>query len=107
MPNKGIVVTSVIVYVVITLVVAALVFAAATYVFGRNELLPAVPKGGTVTSLPEDDITGKDVRGLRFQVTARGYNMTEVDWALSELSKEIESLRKQVADSQPATTASQ
>ncbi|WP_216693140.1 DivIVA domain-containing protein [Dietzia psychralcaliphila] len=88
---------TVVIYVVITLIVAAALFALSIVVFGRSELLPAVARGHTVTTLPEGTFTGDDLRSVRFGMSARGYTMSEVDWALEEAAAEIDRLRARLA----------
>lgn len=95
---------TVVVYVVVTLVVAASLFALSVVVFGRSELLPAVEKGYTVTSLPEGPLTGDDLRDVRLGMSARGYTMSEVDWALEQAAREIDHLRA-LLDAAERTTA--
>ena len=56
-----------------------------------------VPPGTTTTALPATDVTGTDVRDLRFQQAWRGYKMSEVDWALDRLAREIDELRAELA----------
>lgn len=83
-------------YVVIVAIVAGVLFLLASLVFGRGEELEALPPGTTATLLPATDVTGADVRSLRFQQTLRGYKASEVDWALERLGDEIDSLRMQL-----------
>lgn len=94
---------SVVVYVVVTAIVAAVVYALATIVFGRGEALPPIATGETLTCLPTEAMSGDDVRSLKFRVSARGYNMAEVDWAIAELAAEIDRLRQQLP-SEPSST---
>lgn len=89
---------TVIVYVVVTLVIAAALFALSLVLFGRAEVLPAVAKGHTVTSLPEGPLTGEDLRSVRFGMGARGYRMAEVDWALEQAAREIDVLRARLGE---------
>lgn len=86
------------IYLAVLLFVAATVYVLAAVVFGRGEELGALPPGVTPTRLPDTDITGNDVRVLRFQQAVRGYRMAEVDWALGRLAEEIDVLRERVAD---------
>jgi DivIVA domain-containing protein len=90
-------------YVVAVAVVGAVLFAIASAVFGRSEDLPPLPEHTTATVLPVADITADDVRALRFRQVLRGYQASEVDWALERLALEIESLREQLR----AATAAQ
>lgn len=78
------------IYLVVVVVVAAVVYMLAAAVFGRGEELPPLPPGATPTRLPADEISGADVRDLRFQQALRGYRMTEVDWVLDRLSAELD-----------------
>ncbi len=74
---------TVLLYVVVMVIVGAVLFAAASAVFGRGgEVLAPIPPGGTTaTVLPATDVTGVDVRDLRFQQVVRGgYKTSEVDW---------------------------
>ena len=56
-----------------------------------------MPPGATPTRLPARDLTGGDVRDLRFQQALRGYKCSEVDWALERLAAEVDALRDRVA----------
>lgn len=87
---------TIVVYVLGTLIVAAALFGLSVVVFGRAELLPAVAAGHTLTRLPEGPITGSDLRAVRFRMSARGYTMAEVDWALEQAAAEIDRLRSDV-----------
>lgn len=78
------------IYLLVVLVVAALVFVVAAAVFGRGEELAPLPPGATPTRLPVGEISGDDVRELRFQQAVRGYRMEEVDWVLARLADELE-----------------
>ena len=96
---------SVLVYTLVTLVVAAVLFALSVYVFGRSELLPELERGRTLTRLPEGGVTGQDIRALRFGMSARGYTMLEVDWALEQAAEEIDRLRALVGEDAPDSGA--
>lgn len=85
-------------YLLVMALVGAMLFLGASAVFGRSEELAPLPPGTTATVLPVVDVTGEDVRALRFQQTLRGYKTSEVDWALRRLGREIDSLREQLAD---------
>jgi DivIVA domain-containing protein len=84
-------------YLLVMAFVGALLFHDAIAVFGRSEELAPLPPGTTLTALPAEGVTGADVEALRFQQTLRGYKASEVDWALSRLGREIDSLREQLA----------
>lgn len=87
---------TVVVYVVVTLVVAAALYVLSVAVFGRSEVLPPVPRGHTLTSLPEGPLSGDDLRDVRFGMSPRGYTMSEVDWALEQAATEIDRLRSRL-----------
>lgn len=87
---------SALVYVIVVGLVAAAVYLLAAFVFGRGEELAPMPPGATPTRLPARDLTGSDVRDLRFQQTLRGYKCSEVDWALERLAAEVDALRARV-----------
>ncbi|NIH82427.1 DivIVA domain-containing protein [Amycolatopsis viridis] len=89
--------TTALIYLVIMLLVAAVVFLLAAVVFGRGEELAPLPPGSSPTRLPVRDITGEDVRKVRFQLVLRGYKMSEVDWVMRRLGGEIDTLRHRVA----------
>ena len=87
---------SALVYVIVVGLVAGAVYLLAAFVFGRGEELAPMPPGATPTRLPARDLTGGDVRDLRFQQTLRGYKCSEVDWALERLAAEVDALRARV-----------
>ena len=104
---------SALVYVIVVGLVAAAVYLLVAFVFGRSEELAPMPPGATPTRLPARDLTGGDVRDLRFQQALRGYKCSEVDWALERLAAEVDALRARVdavesgredADAPPART---
>ncbi|UYP20056.1 DivIVA domain-containing protein [Rhodococcus sp. Z13] len=88
---------TVLMYVLVMVGVGAVLFFVASAVFGRGETLAPLPPGTTVTVLPVTDVTGTDIRDLRFQQTLRGYKMSEVDWALDRLAREVDDLRDRLA----------
>ncbi|MEU5841847.1 DivIVA domain-containing protein [Rhodococcus sp. NPDC047139] len=91
---------TVLLYVLVMAGVAAVLFFVASAVFGRGETLAPLPPGTTVTVLPAAEITGTDIRDLRFQQALRGYKMSEVDWALDRLAREVDDLRARLADAE-------
>lgn len=93
---------TVLVYVLVTLIVAAGLFALSVVVFGRSEPLPPVARDHTVTFLPEGPLSGDDLRAVRFGMSARGYTMSEVDWALEQAAAEIDKLRARLGDDGPS-----
>lgn len=90
-------VASALIYLLVVLAVAAVVFLLASVVFGRGEELEALPPGMTPTRLPSAEVSGADVRALRFQQVFRGYKAAEVDWALNRLAGELDELHGRVA----------
>jgi DivIVA domain-containing protein len=80
------------------LLVAAVVFLLAAVVFGRGEELAPLPPGSSPTRLPVHEVTGQDVRGVRYQLAVRGYKMSEVDWVMRRLGAEIDELRARVTE---------
>lgn len=90
--------TTVLLYLVVMMLVAAVVFLLVSVVFGRGEELPALPPGASPTRLPASDVTGDDLRAVRFQLVLRGYKMTEVDWVLRRVGDELDGLRARVAE---------
>jgi DivIVA domain-containing protein len=91
-------VTTALIYLVVMLLVAAVVFLLAAVVFGRGEELAPLPPGSSPTRLPAVDITGEDVRNVRYQLVLRGYKMSEVDWVMRRLGTEIDELRARVTE---------
>jgi DivIVA domain-containing protein len=91
-------VTTALIYLVVMVLVAAVVYLLASAVFGRGEELAPLPPGASPTRLPLDGASGDDVRAVRFQQVFRGYKMSEVDWVLSRLGKEVDELRARVAE---------
>jgi DivIVA domain-containing protein len=98
---------SALVYVIVVGLVAAAVYLLVAFVFGRSEELAPMPPGATPTRLPARDLTGGDVRDLRFQQTLRGYKCSEVDWALERLAAEVDALRARVDTMESAQESGQ
>ncbi len=94
--------TTVLQYLVIAAVIGGIVFAIAVFVFGRSEQMAALPARTSPTELPDNGMTGQDVRSVRFAMALRGYRMSEVDWALERMAAELDSLRAQLAQRTPA-----
>ena len=78
------------IYLLVVAAVGAAFFGLAALVFGRGEELAPLPPGATPTRLPAGEISGEDVRELRFQLALRGYRMDEVDWVLDRLADELD-----------------
>ena len=90
--------TTVLQYLVIAAVIGGVIFAIAVFVFGRGEQLAPLPPRTSPTELPDDGLTGQDVRSVRFAMALRGYRMSDVDWALERLATELDGLRTQLAE---------
>ncbi|NIJ13980.1 DivIVA domain-containing protein [Saccharomonospora amisosensis] len=90
--------TTALIYLLVMLLVAAVVFLVAAVVFGRGEELAPLAPGSSPTRLPAQDITGDDIRSVKFQLVLRGYKMAEVDWVLNRLGVELDDLRAKVVE---------
>jgi DivIVA domain-containing protein len=86
------------VYLVVMVAVGGVLFLAASFVFGRGEQMAPLPAGYTAAVLPENKVTGADVRALKFQQVVRGYKASEVDWALDQLAAQIDELRSRLGE---------
>ena len=91
-------VTTALIYLVVMILVAAVVYLLASAVFGRGEELAPLPPGASPTRMPAGEVTGDDVRAVRFQQVLRGYKMSEVDWVLTRLGDELDELRARIAE---------
>jgi len=89
-------VTTVLQYLVIAAVIGLVVFGIAVFVFGRGEQLAPLSPRVSPTELPDTELTGQDVRKVRFAIALRGYRMSDVDWALERMAGELDRLRGQV-----------
>lgn len=90
--------TTALIYLVVMALVAAVVYLLAAAVFGRGEELAPLPPGASPTRLPAGDVTGDDLRAVRFQQVFRGYKMSEVDWVLARVGAEMDELRARIAE---------
>ncbi|HEY5880909.1 MAG TPA: DivIVA domain-containing protein [Nakamurella sp.] len=95
--------TAVLQYLVIAAVIGGIVFALAVFLFGRGEQLAALPPRTSPTELPDEGMTGQEVRSVRFAMAWRGYRMSDVDWALERLATELDSVRAELARRSPVT----
>jgi DivIVA domain-containing protein len=78
-------------------VVGGVLFLAASFAFGRGEELAPMPADGTPVELPDDRPTrGDDVRRLRLSVVLRGYRMSEVDWVLDQLARQLDGRDREI-----------
>ena len=84
-------------YLVVLILVSAVLFGIASFIFGRGEQLPPLPRATTATVLPASGVTGADVDAVRFTQVLRGYKTSEVDWVLDRLGAELEQLRAELA----------
>ena len=89
-------------YMLVAVLVGAGLFGLSIFVFGRGEELGPLPRQASPTKLPETGASAADVRELKFQVRLRGYDMREVDWALTRLAEELDSLRARLGEPEPA-----
>ena len=80
------------------IVVAAVVFLLAALSLGRGDELAPLPPGSSPTRLPAEGITALDLANVRFQQVLRGYKMSEVDWVLERLGKELSELHARIAE---------
>lgn len=99
--------TTVLQYLVIAAVIGGVVFAIAVFIFGRGEQMAPLPPRTSPTELPDEGVTGQDVRSVRFAMALRGYRMSDVDWALERMATELDRLRAELAqragDPEPVT----
>ncbi|TCP56231.1 DivIVA domain-containing protein [Tamaricihabitans halophyticus] len=86
------------IYLVVMVLIAAVVFLLASVLFGRGEELEPLQPGTSPTTLPPSDVSGDDLRAVRFQLTLRGYKMSEVDWVMRKAAGELDELRGRVAE---------
>ena len=84
-------------YLVALILVAVVLFGVASFLFGRGEQLPPLPRATTATVLPASDVTGADVEAVKFTQVLRGYKTSEVDWVLDRLGTELDQLRGELA----------
>lgn len=84
-------------YLVVLILVSAVLFGIASFIFGRGEQLPPLPRATTATVLPASGVTKADVDEVRFTQVLRGYKTSEVDWVLDRLGAELDQLRAELA----------
>jgi DivIVA domain-containing protein len=72
-------------------------FGIASFLFGRGEQLPPLPRATTATLLPASGVTGRDVDAVKFTQVLRGYKTSEVDWLLDRLGAELDQLHGELA----------
>jgi len=89
-------VTLILMYLVVLILVSTVLFGIASFLFGRGESLPPLPRGTTATVLPSSGVTGEDVEAVKFTQVLRGYKTSEVDWVLDRLAAELDQLRAEL-----------
>lgn len=89
--------TLILMYLVVLILVATVLFGVASFLFGRGEPLPPLPRATTATVLPASGVTGRDVEAVKFAQVLRGYKTSEVDWVLDRLGSELDYLRAELA----------
>lgn len=88
--------TTVLQYLVIAAVIGLVIFGIAVVIFGRGEQMAPLSPRTSPTELPDDGMTGDDVRSMRFAMALRGYRMSDVDWVLERMADEMDRLKAQV-----------
>lgn len=99
--------TLILMYLVVLILVATVLFGIASFLFGRGEQLPPLPRATTATVLPASGVTGEDVDAVKFTQVLRGYKTSEVDWVLDRLGAELDLLRGQLAEARAAQGAAE
>ncbi len=89
-------------YLVVLILVSAVLFGIASFIFGRGEQLPPLPRATTATVLPASEVNGADVDAVKFTQVLRGYKTSEVDWVLDRLGAELDQLRAELAAARAA-----
>ncbi|MGN6721056.1 MAG: DivIVA domain-containing protein [Marmoricola sp.] len=92
--------TALIIGVTLVILAGGVVVAAA----GRGEGLAPREVDDPPIRLPEEGISGDDVRDVRFSTAMRGYRVAEVDEVLQRLAEEIDALRTEVEESRSGVT---
>ncbi len=95
--------TTLLLYLVIAAVIGIVLFFLAVAVFGRGEQMAALDPRTSPAELPDQDVSGEDVRKIRFALAMRGYRMSDVDWTLDRLAQQLDSLNEQIVGLRTAT----
>jgi DivIVA domain-containing protein len=66
---------------------------AAVAASGRMGEMPATVTDTPRPHIPTGELTGDDLRGLRFGVVTRGYSMQQVDELLDHLAQQLDAAR--------------
>ncbi len=91
-------------YLVVLILVSTVLFGIASFLFGRGESLPPLPRGTTATVLPSSGVTGADVEAVKFTQVLRGYKTSEVDWVLDRVAAELDQLRAELHSARVAAS---
>ncbi len=94
--------TLILTYLVVLVLIATVLFGIVSFLFGRGEELPPLPRATTATVLPASGVTGEDVEAVKFTQVLRGYKTSEVDWVLDRLGAELDQLRGELATARAA-----
>lgn len=76
---------------VLWMIAVAILGLAAVAASGRLGEMPATVTDTPRPHLPAGELTGDDLRGLRFGVVTRGYSMQQVDELLEVLARQLDS----------------
>ena len=75
---------------VLWMIAVAVLGLAAVAASGRLGELPATVTDTPRPHIPPGQLSGDELRGLRFAVVARGYSMQQVDELLDRLSRQLD-----------------
>lgn len=75
-------------------IAVAILGIAAVAASGRLGEMPATVTDTPRPHVPTGELTGDDLRGLRFGVVTRGYSMQQVDELLEQLARQLDGARE-------------
>jgi DivIVA domain-containing protein len=75
-------------------IAVAILGIAAVAASGRLGEMPATVTDTPRPHVPTGELTGDDLRGLRFGVVTRGYSMQQVDELLDQLARQLDGTRE-------------
>jgi DivIVA domain-containing protein len=75
---------------VLWMIAVAILGLAAVASTGRLGEFPATVTDMPRPHVPEGELTGDDLRGLRFAVATRGYSMQQVDELIDRLARQLD-----------------
>jgi DivIVA domain-containing protein len=75
---------------VLWMIAVAILGMAAVAASGRLGEMPATVTDTPRPHVPTGELTGDDLRGLRFGVVTRGYSMQQVDELLDQLARQLD-----------------